>query len=121
MRALRRYEEGREWQVIFGDALKAMWQMPPASVDLCLTDPPYGTTNCAWDSLIPLREMWRALNHVMKPGGAILLYSTQPFTTALVGSNLAEYQVTWYWFKNRPTNFVNAKFTPLKAVEEVNV
>ena len=66
-----------------GDCLELMKDIPDGSVDLILTDPPYGTTNCGWDSVIPLDDMWKQLRRIIKPNGATVLFSAQPFTTTL--------------------------------------
>ena len=71
-----------------GDCLEMMKQIPNGSVDAIITDPPYGTTACKWDSVIPFAPMWEHLKRVIKPSGAIVLFGSQPFTSALIMSNV---------------------------------
>jgi site-specific DNA-methyltransferase (adenine-specific) len=106
------------WQ---GDCLELMKNIPDGSVDLVLTDPPYGTTACKWDSVIPFEPMWEQLNRIIKPNGAIVLFGSEPFSTMLRYSNLKMYRYDWYWNKNRPTNPMSAKKQPMKAVETISV
>jgi len=79
-----------------------------------LTDPPYGTTACAWDSIIPFEPMWKELKRVTKKNGAIVLFGSQPFTSALVMSQ-------WIWEKDKATNHLNAKIMPMKKTEDIAV
>ena len=88
-------------------------------VDLVLTDPPYGTTACKWDSIIPLEPMWEQLKRVIKKNGAIVLTASQPFTSALISSNMRMFKYEWIWCKNRPTNFAHAKNKPMKKHENI--
>lgn len=98
-----------------------MKDIPDGSVDMVLTDPPYGTTQCKWDSIIPLEPMWAELKRVIKPNGAIIMTASQPFTSVLVGSNLKCFKHEWIWQKNRGSNFGAAKYQPLKEHESVLV
>jgi site-specific DNA-methyltransferase (adenine-specific) len=107
--------------LIHGDCLGKIKDIPDGSVDLVLTDPPYGTTACKWDSIIPLEPMWEQLKRVIKPNGAIVMTASQPFTTTLIASNMKMFKYCWYWNKNRPTGFANAKRQPLRKVEDVVV
>ena len=104
-----------------GDCLELMHNIPDGSVDMILCDLPYGTTACSWDSVIPFDELWAHYRRLIKPNGAIVLTASQPFTTALIASNMKEFKYCWYWNKNRPTGFANAKKQPLRKVEEVIV
>ena len=74
--------------LMLGDCLERMKEIPDGSVDLILADPPYGTTACKWDSVIPLEPMWNELKRIIKPNGAIVMFGSQPFTSVLVTSNL---------------------------------
>ena len=74
--------------LMLGDCLERMKEIPDGSVDMVLADPPYGTTDCKWDSVIPLEPMWEQLKRIIKPNGVIVLFSSQPFTSVLVTSNL---------------------------------
>lgn len=103
------------------DCLSILRAIEDDSIDLILTDPPYGTTACNWDSVIPLYEMWRELNRVVKDEGHIVLFSAQPFTTMLVHSNIENFKYHWIWEKNFSTNFLHAKRQPLRKHEEILV
>lgn len=104
-----------------GECLKVMRGMPENSVDLILADLPYGTTRCEWDSIIPLDELWAEYRRIAKQNAAIVLTSDQPFTTALIMSNINEFRYCWTWQKGTPTGFMNAKRMPLKNLEDVCV
>jgi len=88
-------------------------------VDMILTDPPYGTTACKWDSVIPLDRMWERIDKLIKPTGCIALFSSQPFTTKLADSNINNFKYCWYWEKSKPNGFQHSKNKPMKAVEEI--
>lgn len=95
--------------------------MPAGSVDMILCDLPYGTTACSWDTIIPFAPMWTAFKRIIKPRGAIVLTASQPFTSALVMSNVGMFRYCWYWYKNIVSNFVNAAHQPTRAIEEICV
>ncbi len=105
--------------LMLGDCLERMKEIPDGSVDMILTDPPYGTTACKWDSIIPLDLMWEQLKRIIKPNGAIIMTASQPFTSVLGGSNLKMLKYSMVWEKGRPTNFPNAKRMPLKGFEDL--
>lgn len=107
--------------LMHGDCLGRLKGLPDNSVDLVLCDPPYGTTACKWDSIIPLDAMWLLLRQIIKPNGAIVLTASQPFTTVLVGSNLEDFKYDLVWHKTNPKGHLNAKFMPLRAHEDVLV
>jgi len=104
-----------------GDCLDLMSDIPDGSVDMILADLPYGTTACDWDSVIPLEPLWAHYKRVIKPRGAIVLTGSQPFTSMLVMSNLEWFKYEWIWEKDRASNFMAAKHTPLKYHEQVLV
>ncbi len=107
--------------LIKGDCLEVMKEIPTGSVDAIITDPPYGTTACKWDSVIPFEPMWEQLNRIIKPNGAIVLFSGQPFTSALIMSNPKVFKYCWTWDKNKPTGHLNAKKQPLRVIEDICV
>jgi len=104
-----------------GDCLELMKTIPDGSVDMVLTDPPYGTTACKWDSVIPFEPMWEQLKRVTKKNGAIVMTASQPFTSALVMSNVKMFKYCWVWDKVNPTGHLNAKKRPMKKLEDVAV
>jgi site-specific DNA-methyltransferase (adenine-specific) len=104
-----------------GDCLEVMKDIPDGSVDMVLTDPPYGTTACKWDSVIPLEPMWEQLKRVAKKNGAIVMTASQPFTSALVMSNVKMFRYDLKWCKTQGTGFYNANRMPLRAHEDILV
>ena len=95
--------------------------MPPGSVDMVLCDLPFGITRCKWDSVIPFEPLWACYERVIKPNGAIVLFGSQPFTSALVMSNPAWFKHEWIWQKNRGSNFATVKYQPMKEHESILV
>jgi len=104
-----------------GDCLKLLPELKNDSVDLVLADPPYGTTQNKWDSVIKLDDLWRELKRVAKPRCAIVMTSQQPFTTSLIASNQKQFKYCWVWVKDNSTGFLNAKKYPLKIHEDIVV
>ena len=104
-----------------GNCLSLMTKIEDRSVDMVLCDLPYGTTECAWDSVIPFDLLWEQYERIITDRGAIVLFGAQPFTTALIASNLELYKYSWVWEKTRPSNFLNAKNAPMKIYEDVMV
>lgn len=104
-----------------GDCLERMKEIPDGSVDMILTDPPYGTTACKWDSIIPLEPMWEQLKRIIKPSGAIVMTASQPFTTTLIASNMNIFKYCWVWEKNRPTGSQHARNRPMSKHEDIVV
>ena len=88
---------------------------------MVLTDPPYGTTACKWDSVIPFEPMWEQLKRVTKDNGAICLFGSEPFSSALRMSNIKMFKYDWTTIKSKPTGHLNAKKQPLRTVESVSV
>ena len=108
-------------KLINGDCLEEMKSIPDGSVDMVLTDPPYGTTACKWDSIIPLEPMWEQLKRIIKPNGAIVMTASQPFTTTLIASNMKMFKYCWVWEKDRGTGFARVKKQPLRKHEDIAV
>lgn len=104
-----------------GDCLEVMAGIPDGSVDMVLCDPPYGTTACKWDSVIPFESMWAHLKRITKENGAIVLTASQPFTSALVMSNVKMFKYCWVWDKVRPSGFQIAKYRPMMRHEDICV
>lgn len=113
------YKDEMNW-LMMGDCLERMKEIPSGSVDMVLCDLPYGTTACKWDSVIPFEQMWAAYRRVCK--GAVVLFASQPFTSALVMSNSDNFKYVWTWKKlGKPTGFQNAKKQPLRCIEDIVV
>ena len=109
------------FKLMQGDCLELMQSIPDSSVDMVLTDPPYGTTACKWDTVIDLDAMWAQLKRIVKPDGAIVMTASQPFTSALIMSNPKMFKYCWVWEKGRFANQMLAKKQPLKIHEDVTV
>ena len=106
-----------------GDCLEIMDRLieEGVKVDCILTDPPYGTTSCKWDSVIPLDAIWERLNKLIKPNGAIVLFAQQPFTSLVVVSNIENFRHNIVWHKDKCANFLHAKNQPRKTTEDILV
>ena len=109
--------------LILGDCLKEMDKLiaEGVKVDAIITDPPYGTTKCSFDSTIPFDAMWERLNKLIKPNGAIVLFGAEPFSSALRISNIKNYKYDWIWEKPTATGHLNAKRQPMRAYETISV
>jgi len=105
--------------IVNADCLEAMKFIPDNSIDAIICDLPYGVTNCHWDSVIPFDLLWEQYKRIIKPNGAIALFGSQPFTSALVMSNPKWFKYEWIWDKNLPTGFATAKHQPMKAHENI--
>ena len=108
-------------KLLHGDCLELMKSIPNGSVDAIITDPPYGTTACKWDSVIPFDLMWEQLNRIIKPNGAIVLFGSEPFSSALRMSNIKNYKYDWVWDKKMKVGMLNCKKQPLKQHENILV
>ena len=98
-----------------------MKDIPDNSVDLILTDPPYGTTACKWDSVIPFGPMWEQVKRIRKDNAAIALFGSEPFSSALRMSNIKEFKYDWVWEKNMVTGLMLAKRQPLRKYEIISI
>lgn len=108
-------------ELIQGDCLEKMKDIPDKSVDAIICDLPYGTTACAWDSIINLDLLWCQYKRIIKPYKPIVLFASQPFTTRLISSNYDWFKYCWVWKKNRATGHVHAKNRPMKLHEDICV
>lgn len=104
-----------------GDCLDVLWHVPAASVDLVIADLPYGTTDIAWDTPIPLDQLWAAYTRVLKTSGCVVLFGSQPFTSTLVLSNLRGFKYELIWDKNKCGSPGLAKVRPMKTHENILV
>ena len=116
-----KYPEDYINKVIQGDCLEVMKDIPDKSIDMILCDLPYGTTACKWDTIIPFEPLWEQYKRIIKDNGAIVLTASQPFTSALVMSNVKMFKYEWIWEKESHSNFLNIKKQPGKRHENVCV
>lgn len=111
----------RNGRFYLGDCLEVMKEIPDGVIDMILCDLPYGTTACSWDSIIPFDKLWEQYNRICKENAAMVFTAAQPFTTALIASNIDNFRYDWIWVKNGVTNVGNAKKMPLRNYESVVV
>lgn len=109
------------FECILGDALQILPTLEAGSIDAIITDLPYGTTACAWDEVIPFVPMWEQVKRLLKPRGVFVTTASQPFTSALVMSNLEWFRYEWIWDKARASGHLDANHKPLKAHENICV
>lgn len=107
--------------LMLGDCLERMLEIPDRSVDAIISDPPFGTTQCKWDSVVDLEQLWKQYKRIIKPNGAIVLFSQTPFDKVLGCSNLPMLKYEWVWEKTTATGHLNAKKCPMKAHENILV
>ena len=107
--------------LILGDCLTEMKNIPDKSIDMILCDLPYGTTQCKWDSVIPFDKLWEQYNRLIKEDGAIVLFGKEPFSSQLRISNLEMSKYDWIWVKDTKSNFMQANHQPLNNVELISV
>lgn len=108
-------------QLLHGDCLELMKNIPDGSIDLILCDLPYGTTACKWDTIIPFEPLWEQYNRIIKDDGAIVLFASEPFSTLLRYSNLKMFKYDWIWDKKTGLGFLDSKYRPLKQHEIISV
>lgn len=104
-----------------GDCLDILPTLGAGSVDAVIADIPYGTTACAWDSVIPFAPMWAGIKHVIKPCAAVVMFGSEPFSSLLRISNLDWYKYDWVWRKSKAANFINGNNEPVKIIENISV
>tara|TARA_R100001440_G_C2489450_1_gene114806 strand:+ start:94 stop:828 length:735 start_codon:yes stop_codon:yes gene_type:complete len=104
-----------------GDCLEIMKSIKDKSIDAIITDPPYGTTNCKWDSIIDFDLMWNQLNRIIKDNGAIVLFGSEPFSSHLRLSNIKNYKYDWIWKKTKSQHFAQAPYRPMTNHELISV
>ena len=114
------YKDENIW-LMQGDCLDRMKEIPDGSVDMILCDLPYGTTACKWDSVIPFEPLWEQYKRIAKKNAAIVLTASQPFTTALLASNMRDFRYCWVWDKVKPSSGLHAKQQPLRQHEDIVV
>lgn len=104
-----------------GNCLEIMKNIKNASIDAIITDLPYGVTKAKWDCEIDLDALWEQYHRITRKNSPIILFSSQPFTSKLIASNLKEFKYCWYWKKDAGTGFLNSKKQPLRIIEEICV
>ena len=110
-------------ELIHGDCLEEMDKLigKGVKVDMILTDPPYGTTACKWDNVIPFNGMWDRVNKLIKPNGAVALFGSEPFSSALRMSNIKKYKYDWIWEKEQGVGFQLVRYRPLIKNENISI
>lgn len=108
-------------QVLHGDCLQLMKDIPDKSIDMILCDLPYGTTACKWDTVIPFEPLWAHYKRIIKDNGAIVLFGSEPFSSYLRISNIKQYKYDWIWNKRKAGNIFLAKYQPMKTHEIISV
>lgn len=103
------------------DCIKGMERIGDKSIDLILTDLPYGLTSCKWDAVIPFNLLWGQYDRIIKNNGAVVLFAVQPFTTKLINSNIKHFRYCWYWKKNNVTGAPFSKVQPMRCIEDICV
>lgn len=110
-----------EVELLHGDCLELMKDIPDGSIDMILADLPYGTTACKWDTIIPFEPLWEQYERVIKDNGAIVLFGSEPFSSYLRLSNIIMFRYDWIWEKSKAGNFMNVKKQPQKIHENISV
>ncbi|MHA1481812.1 MAG: DNA-methyltransferase [Candidatus Heimdallarchaeaceae archaeon] len=108
-------------KLLQGDCLELIKDIPDKSIDMILCDLPYGTTRCRWDTIIPFDKLWKQYYRIIKDNGAIVLFGSEPFSSALRISSIKNYKYDWIWEKSKGSNFVHANFQPLKVHETISI
>jgi len=108
-------------QLLHGNCLELMKSIPDGSIDAIITDPPYGTTACKWDSVIPFEPMWAELKRIIKPNGAIVLFGSEPFSSHLRLSNIKQYKYDWIWHKSKCGSAFTSKYRPQQKHETISI
>ena len=121
MESLFDQPQTERYKLLHGDCLQKMWQIPEQSVDMILCDLPYGTTACAWDTVIPFAPLWEHYERVLKENGVIVLTACQPFTTQLISSKIRWFKYCWVWEKPQGVDPFMAKIRPLNNCEDICV
>lgn len=108
-------------KLLHGDCLELMKDIPDKSINMILCDLPYGTTSCKWDVILPFDKLWKEYERIITEIGAIVLFGTEPFSSKLRLSNILMYKYDWKWVKNKPSNYLNCKNSPMKKYEDIIV
>ena len=107
----------QNWKI--GDCLDLLPEIEDKSINMILTDLPYGTTACSWDAIIPFEPLWKEYKRIITDDGAIVLTANQPFTTKLISSNMDMFKYCWVWIKPQGVDPFMSKFRPLSNIEDI--
>jgi site-specific DNA-methyltransferase (adenine-specific) len=118
---LNRGDDFANVQLMQGDCLQLMKDIPDKSIDMILCDLPYVTTSCKWDTVIPFELLWKQYNRIIKPTSAIVLFCSQPFTSMLIASNIKQFREEIIWLKNKPASGMMSDYRHMKIHEEIEV
>jgi DNA modification methylase len=113
--------EGLKKEILLGDCLELMKDIPNESIDMILCDLPYGTTACKWDTIIPFDKLWEQYERIIRQNGAIVLFGSEPFSSLLRCSNLKNFKYDWIWDKERGVGMSTVKIRPMKQHEIISV
>ena len=108
-------------ELYHGDCLEIMTTISDKSIDMILCDLPYGTTACKWDVIIPFEPLWKEYKRIIKSGGAIVMFGSEPFSSYLRMSNIKQFKYDWIWYKNKSGNCFMYKISPMKRTETISV
>ena len=118
-RDIKPYYQDQNCTIYHGECLEVMSKLPDNSIDAIITDPPYGTTQCKWDTIIPLELLWKQYKRIVKDNGVVALMGSEPFSSYLRLANIKMYKYDWIWNKVAGSNFLNLKNRPLKTQEQI--
>lgn len=104
-----------------GNCIEIMKNIPEKSIDMILCDLPYGTTECKWDTIIPFENVWQEYKRIIKDGGTIALFGSEPFSSKLRMSNISMYKYDWFWDKQIPSGMGLAKYQPMRQIENISI
>ena len=110
-----------DYQIFNEDCISGMSKLADGSIDAIIADPPFASTDCAWDIRLPMEDMWREFNRVTKQNGAIVLFSQLPFAVDLINANRKMFRYEWIWSKSKAVGFLNANKMPMRAHENILV
>ena len=115
------FQDIKNGRFYLGDCLEVMKEIPDGVIDMLLVDLPYGTTACSWDSVIPFEKLWEQYNRICKENAAMVFTAAQPFTTALIASNINNFKYCWVFGKSLPVGHGYAKYRPMSNHEDIVV
>ena len=108
-------------ELLLGDCIEILKEIPSESINLILADLPYGVSANTWDKIIDFDSLWKEYKRIIKEDGAICLFANEPFTTKLINSNMEMYKYNWVWNKRAGANFITSHYQPLRVTEDICV